>query len=450
MKPLEVLTTLAALAAMAALLFAPQIGPVSLAGRALAIALAAAAVVFAGMLHFIGPFRWQMLPAETLILAVVVMLALGAQPDGAGRIATVVLALAAAGVTFVLATGFPYAKLPAPDGPYAVGAVTLELARPTEQPGEADRRLLVKVWYPAEEASGRPEALWSEMRAPGMPPPLRFFMGYLDAVETHTHAGAPIRADGAPYPLVIYNHALVSIPSENTLLMEALASAGFIVVSISHRDQAAEHAALQAAIPAEERATDKALYAAWRTATDRADRARLMAEIYANSTGTAEIVRRRTADTSFVLDEIDTVLATIPGAENANIADLDQVGAIGFSLGGAVATRWCMTDPRCKAAVNLDGGAFGAPADAALPAPYLMFYAEATEGANDHLKARTNAPFENETLVGASHMDLTDATVLWPLLKRVGVLGTARGAEIVRRKNERVVTFLAAHLTAAR
>ncbi len=443
MKPLEILTTLAALVAMGALLFAPS------AGRTPAIALAVAAVGLAITLHVLGPFRWQMLPTQALILAIAAMLALSAQPEGSARIVALGLSLAVAALTVALATGFPLAKLPGPSGPYAVGAVTLELVRPANAPDASDRRLRVKLWHPADAAQAEAlETLWGEIRAPGMPPPLRFFLGYLGGVTTHTHPAARI-ADGGPYPLVIYNHALVSIPSENTLLMEALASSGFIVVSVSHIDQAAEHAALRSALPAEERARDKALYAAFSTAADRAERARIMAEIYANSSGMAELVRRRTADTAFVVDEIDAVLAAIPGAdERANaIADLDRVGALGFSLGGSVATRWCMTDPRCKAAVNIDGGLFGAP-ETPLEVPYLMLYAEATDGGNDGLKARATAAFEEESFAGAKHMDFTDAPLLWPLLKRLGMLGPAPGEEIVRRKNERVLAFLAAQLGA--
>ncbi len=449
MKLAEALATLAALAAMGALLFAPQIG----AGRVAAIALAATAVVLAATLHVTGPFRWQMLPAEAMILAVVVMLSLGAQPDGVGRNVAAVLSLAVAGLSAILATGFPLAELPAPSGPYAAGSITVELTRPESASGIEDRRLIAKVWYPAEDASGRPESLWSEARAPGMPPPLRFLLGYLSGVETHTRTGASIRTDSAPYPVLIYNHALVSTPSENTLLMESLASEGFIVVSVSHVGQAAEHTALQAAVPPEERSRDKALYAEWTAATDRSERGRIMADIYANSSGMAELVRRRTADTAFVLDRIATVLAAIPGAnegaagsaDGVAVADLRRVGALGFSLGGAVATRWCMTDQRCRAAVNLDGGAFAAPEDTALRVPYLMIYAAATEGANDALKARATE-LEEETLAGARHMDFTDATLLFPLLKRLGALGPASGAEIVRRKNERVMEFFEARL----
>jgi hypothetical protein len=105
-----------------------------------------------------------------------------------------------------------------------------------------------------------------------------------------------------------------------------------------------------------------------------------------------------------------------------------------------------MTDPRCRAAVNLDGGLFGVPEGAPLAVPYLMICAEATSGANDRLRETSRAPFEEETVAGARHMDFTDAALIWPFFKWIGMLGPAPGAEIVRRKNELVRAFVAARL----
>src|SRR5262249_48631669 len=156
---------------------------------------------------------------------------------------------------------------------------------------------------------------------------------------------------------------------------------------------------------------------------DRAARASLMAEHYANSSAISEIVRRRTDDAAFVLDHIDLVVTAIPGADDSTIADRDRVGTLGFSLGGAVATRWAMTHRRGRAAASLDGGAFGAPEDGPLAVPYLMLYTEQSVGANDKLKERSSAPYEEEIVTGAKHMDLTDAAMLFPLLKRLGVAG---------------------------
>src|SRR5262249_5280748 len=161
------------------------------------------------------------------------------------------------------------------------------------------------------------------------------------------------------------------------------------------------------ALPPDERARDKAFFAALRSAPDRVARASLMAEHYANSSAISEIVRRRTDDATFVLDHIDAVLTAIPGADSSEIASRTRVEALGFSLGGSVATRLAMTDPRCRAVVNLDGGAFGAPEDSPLAVPYLMIYTEQSLGANDKLKERSCAPYQEEIVAGAKHMDLT-------------------------------------------
>jgi hypothetical protein len=59
----------------------------------------------------------------------------------------------------------------------------------------------------------------------------------------------------------------VSFASENTLLMEQLASHGYVVISIRDRDQAAEYATVQAGLPKQEQARDRELLALLKNAS---------------------------------------------------------------------------------------------------------------------------------------------------------------------------------------
>src|SRR5690606_28113085 len=95
---------------------------------------------------------------------------------------------------------------------------------------------------------------------------------------------------------------------------------------------------------------------------------------------------------SFVLDRISAVLERIPGYRGKDRGVPVEAAVVGFSLGGAVATEWCRTDPRCGAAVNMDGGLFGSRPLDAVEVPYLMLYSETSEGGNDSLKAVSGEP----------------------------------------------------------
>src|SRR5690606_38570684 len=104
----------------------------------------------------------------------------------------------------------------------------------------AGRALFVKVWYPAVRADMRPELLWDELRRdPGTPRPIRLVLA-LSRTRTSTHPAAELDARAVLRSLVVYNHGMISFASENTSLMEHLASRGHVVVSIRHVEQLAE------------------------------------------------------------------------------------------------------------------------------------------------------------------------------------------------------------------
>lgn len=97
---------------------------------------------------------------------------------------------------------------------------------------------------------------------------------------------------------------------------------------------------------------------------------------------------------------------------------LERVGAVGYSFGGAVATRWASLDPRVGGAVNIDGWLFGA-ADAP-GAPLLTIGSDERPGAGDEGRRRAEldrrdaqalarrAGARSVSLPGAAHGDFLD------------------------------------------
>jgi len=379
----------------------------------------------------INPARWQMTPAALVVLALLAQ-AIGAAIGGelVNRPGVLVLAFAVAllALSVMFSWGMPAGRLPAPSGRYAVGVAASVLTRPGPSP-DAARSLEIKVWYPAtSEGKGlRFEPVWSDLRRlPEMPAVIRALLAYLGRIKTHSIIGATPDLRGGPHPLVIYNHSLVSFASENTLLMEQLASHGYVVISIRHRDQSAEYAAIQAGIPKPEQARDRELLAQLKTASSRDERARLSLEQFRNSTGMSAIVRSRAEDSLYVLNHMDRALAGVPGGSH-DLASSERFGALGLSLGGAVATELCLLDQRCLATANLDGGLYGIDENRLLTRPYLMIYSQDNVGTNDAFK-RTAVSFHEDVLANGKHLDLHDATVLFPGLKWFGLLGAGSGA----------------------
>lgn len=395
-------------------------------------------------------FRWQMTPAYLVAAILLLVLIFGAQTGSIIKFASISIAVLLLPLSFALSIGFPVKTLPEPEGPHAVGVAELnhEYApgNQTVDNSRGNRKLHLKIWYPATLENKKKYArdtLWSDLHnSEQFSWVERFFTAYLKNIETHSFKAAPIASDRADRSVLIYNHALLSTASDNTLLMEFLASHGYLIVSIRHEDQRYEYASLQENLSEEEQARDLENFKRLGADIDRKARATLSLQTYQASKTLPVIVRRRALDTEYVIDNLNSILKTIPGCMNRTCVNEHKLGLVGLSLGGAVATEFCKRDQRCQAAVNLDGGIFGTNIQAPVTIPYLMLYSELNEGGNDFLKEASGQTYEEHTIKGAMHLDFHDATFTLPALRWFRLLGQIGGEEMTHQKNELVLKFL--------
>lgn len=339
--------------------------------------------------------------------------------------------------------------LPEPAGPHLVGSCHLELCDPdrpchvlSETPG---RRLFVKLWYPADrEISGEleRERLWEQLRAePDIPRAVRLLLRPATKVETHSWRGASYSSAAGRPRLLIYNHGMISFASENTSLMEHLASYGYTAVSLQHRDQLAELRALQTAQSGDEKEEQKKLERSIRDA-DTAERPALWARYYRLASNTNRIVAARALDIRFVLANMQTIFDAMPGAEGAGSPEV--FGLLGLSLGGAVATECArLGGVGARCVVNMDGGIYGTALDTPVGGRYLMLYSEPNAGSNAaSLKGSDDAGVRSEVIPGTKHLNFHDISMIYPPLKWIGMTGTADPAAVVTRRNELIAEFI--------
>ncbi|MDO5622815.1 MAG: hypothetical protein Q4G24_15295 [Paracoccus sp. (in: a-proteobacteria)] len=162
----------------------------------------------------------------------------------------VVLCLAGMGIAAIWL--FPIRDLPTPGGDWLIGVRMFELSD-LSRPGilgaspREPRRLLVRVWYPATPEKGAdPAPYFTEAEtattARGLGQLVGFgpFLGYLKHVRTNSFPDAPLVSDGAPLPTVVFSHGYMSFSGQNTVLMEELASHGYIVYSVQHSRDASD------------------------------------------------------------------------------------------------------------------------------------------------------------------------------------------------------------------
>lgn len=405
------------------------------------------------VIHFaVIPFRWQLIPAALVVGVIVLGFFFGWESGRFVSSLGYVLGTLALLLSAALSLGLPIRALPEPTGPHGVGVTSTTLAYVPQTESrtdmESERTLFLKFWYPSERAfleRHRRDTVWSEFSDPSYFSPLeRVFAGYLKAMKTSSYIDAPLAEKEANPKIIVYNHALLSIASENTLLMEALASHGYIVISVQHGEQRKEYASIQKNLSPDEleKATENLKRLGTANELSRAERSALSLQVFRENTALSEIVRRRAADSKFVLDHLDQILSSVPNGNERTRSEQSQAAFIGLSLGGAVGTELCKTDKRCVAVVNLDGGLFGTDIEAPVKVPYLMLYSERNEGGNDFLRNVSSSNFEDHSIEGADHLNFHDATFLLPGLKWLGLLGKIDGSEMIDERNRRVLDFL--------
>jgi predicted dienelactone hydrolase len=437
-------------------------------------------------------WRWQMVAAYAGFTVLALASNKKSETKLPWRMAGALPLLLMLSASAFLAHQLPVFSLPEPTGPYAVGTFDYSMtdeSRKERYAPERKRELYVEVWYPADPSAAGdfPVRTLFHSLYEGRYTGHSLFFGYFEHIPTHSHVHAPVADVGdGPFPVVLFNHALdFGFTSQNQLLMEHLASHGYVVLSIAHPHQSAkvnltnagtigrasEHPAdirfarqeLETGIVstvyamsgniAEVSAMKTVLspladaYAALDEDEKDAflDRALAMEELRAyrhvfskelledyflyDYVTQNSLIQYWVEDNQFVVDTLGEVQAPVAGF--TDVLDTTRLGVIGMSYGGAAAGEFCKVDSRCDAGVNLDGTQFGGHWNQPVAAPFLMFYHEQHQGGNDYAYVPPAHDFWDYTVKGSLHTDFTDFIYAWPLLKTIGFSGSIDGWRMI-------------------
>jgi dienelactone hydrolase len=273
-------------------------------------------------------------------------------------------------------------------------------------------------------------------------------------VGTHAIVDAEPAAAPAQLPLLVFSHGYGSLPSAHAALMEDLASHGYVVLSIVHPYEAGAAALGDGRIVslmdasgtlrqgyrdviAEWGKEDATLSAVTATA-DEEEQRRLLRGYLSTLKNTDAALRRWVADTAAVLNKLSNLpRRSVAGRLIARL-DLEHIGVFGHSMGGVTAGQFCLEEPRCAAALNLDGSPqYGTMIDKELNRPLLMVYSArpGRRGASDSIYRRAASAFYRVDVEGTLHLDFTDM-IFWegPLRERkaLGTIAAERAAAITR------------------
>jgi predicted dienelactone hydrolase len=260
--------------------------------------------------------------------------------------------------------------LPTPGGPYPVGRIEYDWMDANrvdplgDTPGQP-RKLSVWIWYPGERTSA------PTVPAPYLPPAWvaareqdagigRLLMQNLVHVQDHSFEQLPLSADKPTYPLLIMQPGLGPVLADYTTLCETLASYGYIVVGSTPTGSAGVVVFQDGDVS---RQTQKGNVP---DSATLAETHRLL----------ANLIQVWAADDRFILDQVIRLNTADPANRFTRRMNLDAVGVLGHSFGGATAAQFCSLDPRCKAGADLDGYPYGDVTQAGLHQPFLFVWSE--------------------------------------------------------------------------
>jgi hypothetical protein len=277
---------------------------------------------------------------------------------------TAALAVSLVGGTVALSWVFPMFHLPHPTGLDAVGTLLFHLVDPSrpEDAGPSPsgkRELMVQAWYPAERPSGFAGSWYGGHHAMYQRrKELTFRASYRSVLRTHSFQGATITSAGS-FPIILYNPAWQGERTEGTFQAEELASHGFVVVAIDHTFFGGLVEFPDGRVADSHNAPELGSF-----------EHSTLEQQAALGTRYVELEAR---DDVFVLNQLQSMNED-PADPFFRRLDLSRVGALGYSVGGAVAEQAAFDDSRIQSAIDIDGWSFGELRQHGLPKPLMVIY----------------------------------------------------------------------------
>jgi predicted dienelactone hydrolase len=301
------------------------------------------------------------------------------------KVMTLALSFAALVMNALLASALPVFRFPKPTGSYAIGVQYFHLVDenrtdPFVEGTTKKRELMVKIYYPAEMDRSKPlspyfhspQLVRSFTAFHGLPD---FLFDQLSLVKTNSKEGLQLSEEEQSYPVILFSHGAGTSMETQTSQSEDLASHGYVVAAIDHTYVSMASAFPNRIVSSKEATTDFG-----------PDPAEIITQIMAD-------------DSSFVIHQLEEMNEGGIGFIFKGKLDLENVGVIGHSVGGAVAYNLAINDPRVKATINLDGVVYVTPkGDPGDVAPFLML-------ANDRYHIRS---IQNRESLKEKLDDMTD------------------------------------------
>jgi hypothetical protein len=329
---------------------------------------------------------------------------------------------------------YPLPIITKPTGRYHVGTTTFTLIPPTcHDPinGTEKYKVYIQVWYPAQNNSGQlakypntKELMDNVTKIYDQPTKSYTFLP-LNKVDSNSFLNAQFNSKLYDLPLIIYNAASASIVGQNSMLMEELASQGFVVVSVAHF--------YGNIILFDDGSSNMPPSRAWRrifnlatSESMRLDKEKLSVVENGQNTidmdkmnfnklkGWQTIINDWESDNLCVIGFLSKKTKSADDMFYQKI-DLNNIGVIGHSLGGYTAGNLCSHLDEVKACVFFDTIIMSDYFFTDMEKPSLFIYANSSKIINPYIQKNPNSPITVMTLKNANHYSFMEQRLLAPL-----------------------------------
>jgi predicted dienelactone hydrolase len=363
--------------------------------------------------------------------------------------------------------------LPEPTGPFGVGTERfsfVDSTRPetfTPEPGDF-REVAFRVWYPAPKTPCKTRVPYMEkaeerrrMLPEGSPVPAGFF-DVLGHWMSNSCYDAVLSDEVAAFPIVLYSHATGAGMDASTVLMEELASHGYVAVSVGHALETSHFVRADGSLrvfPLDtpelrargmERVATADLQRRLNETADPDELRELVRTIGNARPKTMESLHIWVEDISSVIDRLERMNAE--GRFRGRL-DLDRIGVVGHSFGGTAAGQACLDEPRCRAGVNLDGLQLGDMLDRPVARPFLFVHHDNAGAVNKLVNLpfflQAEGPCFMVMVRGTRHLNFSDVSLpgfSGAVGLPAGTLGPIDGLRALAVMNDLVRSFFDRYL----
>jgi predicted dienelactone hydrolase len=352
-------------------------------------------------------------------------------------------------------------RLPKPSGNYSIGVTYLSFTDDGRKEifnnsQKSFREITVKAWYPSDNKSN-PEPYFLNAEAEFVVRYLQFPEIYKDLI-TNSSRDVPVSSKEKKYPILIFSHGWGEHYSQNSILMEELASHGYIIFSISHHYECKfssfpdgrlifiDMNSLRFQKIMQEQQNPKAMELLQKMYNASSDEERIQVLVETSNalpTILTESPKYWAEDLAFFIDRLKDINSKNKIFKDK--LDLDRIGVFGMSLGGMATSEICLTDKRIKAGINIDGGLFGTLIEGKLQTPFMYLNSKRFLGYGKLFTGKSTMDCYSLSVKDSDHYNFSDYSV-YPVPSIGFLLGPIDGEKTIEIMNVIVLAFFDKYL----